>query len=747
MPSEGFGFRKAFLKERVKKMSNDVKNTVRTDEDIEKLLASLTLEEKVGQLVQWNAAALISTEAEMTGPQVEAGKEAGREMSSVLNFTGAEEAIRMQKKYLQQDPHGIPLLMMQDVVHGYRTIYPIPLAMGGSFDPELMAECCEMAAREAVSGGVHLTFAPMVDHVRDLRWGRVMESCGEDPLVNSVMGAAQVKAFQGDDPADRNHLAACVKHYAAYGAGEGGRDYNEVSLPERTLREWYFPAFKACIDVGVASIMPSFNSLNGLPSVANPWLMKDVLKDEWKFDGLVISDYNALGELVTQGVAQDLKDAAAQGYACGCDIDMVSGAYSCRLAELIREGKCPEEPLNDAVRKVLKLKRDLGLFEDPYRGASPEKEAETCLTAESRALVRKAAEEAAVLLKNAGILPLKKEIKKLALIGPFADEKDLIGAWSCHGQAAQTVSVLEGIRALLPETEITVVRGCGTELKNRDGSGISGAVEAATKAEAVILCLGEPGEYSGEGHSRGVPDLPGAQLELARQVLAVKPETPVVLFNGRPLLLKELDEIAPAILEMWYPGSEAGNAVAALVFGDAVPCGKTAMSFPKSIGQVPLSYTRSNTGRPKPGSEEEFTGYASNYMDCGNLALYPFGWGLSYTDFRYDSLELSSDVMTAEKPLTVTVTLTNTGDRKAKEVVQLYLNDVVSSVVTPVQKLADFKKVELAPGETRKVGFTLLPEKLTLWDLKGQARVEPGTFEVSAGCADHLILTQKFDFE
>lgn len=717
-----------------------------TKEQLLALLNSMTLEEKAGQLVQCNAGQFIQNQMEITGPEGEPlpTEDLNRVMGSVLTFEDASQAKALQDKHLAADPKKIPLLLMLDVIHGLRTTYPIPLAMGCSFDDGLMAECADMARREASACGVHVTFNPMVDTARDGRWGRILETNSEEPLINSRMGAALVRATQGDDLADPENIACCVKHFAAYGAGEAGRDYNTVELSERILRETYLPAYQACLDAGARLIMPSFNSLNGIPSVANKWLMNKVLREEWGFGGVVVSDYDAVGELVTHGVAEDLKDAARLAMEAGCDIDMVKNAYYLHLADLVREGTVSEAALDQAVLRVLELKNELGLFENPYHGADEEKEKGIYLCPAHRETARRAAEESAVLLKNDGILPLPRTVRRLALIGPFAETQHLVGFWSRPGAWKDAVTLPEGIRALAPETELLIETSCSAEIGDTDESGIWKAVAAARAAEAVILALGEPENDSGEGRSRAEVTLPGPQLELARRVIEANPHTAVVLFNGRPLVLTELAELAPAILEMWYPGTEAGHAAARLLFGEANPCGKLSAGLPRTTGQYPMAYSRMNTGRPKPGPDGIPVPFSSCYLDSPNLPLYSFGYGLSYTEFVYQSLELDRETLDRDGALTVTVTLSNRGQTAGKEAVQLYMRDLKASVVRPVQQLIDYKKILLAPGETARVAFTVTEPQLRFWNFDCEFVSEPGVFELSAGFADHLILTKTF---
>ena len=720
-----------------------------TDHELKSLLEGMTLEEKVGQLVQCNAGNFISNSMGITGPDGEAlpAEEMNRVLGSVLTFENAEQAKALQEKHLAADRNRIPLLLMMDVIHGLRTTYPIPLAMGCGFDDALTAECADMARREASACGVHVTFNPMVDTARDARWGRIMETYSEEPMINGRMGAAIVKITQGKDLADPENIACCVKHYAAYGAPEAGRDYNAVEMSERQLRESYLPAYKACVDAGARLIMPSFNALNGIPSVANQWLMNQVLRKEWGFDGVVISDYDAVGELVTQGVAADAKDAARLAMEAGCDIDMVKNIYYEHLAELVREGIVTEEALNAAVMRVLRLKNELGLFENPYHGASEEKEKAVYLCPAHRETARRAAEETAVLLKNEGVLPFRKDVKRIALIGPFAESRQLNGFWSRPGAEQYTVTLPEGIRNLLPEAELVTEKGCGADLGDMDRGGIEAAVRAAKEADAVILAIGEPEYDSGEGRSRSDVTLPGVQMELAERVIAANPNTAVLLFNGRPLAVPELSRIAPALLEMWYPGTEAGNACARLLWGDANPCGKLSVGLPYSVGQYPMPYNRTNTGRPKPGPDGQPVPFTSCYLDGPNLPLYSFGYGLSYTRFEYEKLETDRDSIGREDCLQVSVTLRNAGERRGKETVQLYLRDRVASVVRPIQQLIDYQKVELAPGERTTVRFRVTEKQLRFWNFACREVSEPGEFEISCGWADHLLLTRRFELK
>lgn len=714
--------------------------------DLKALLDQMTLQEKADQLLQLASVFYVKEKAEITGPINHFGldDESMARVGTMLGGVGAETAIRIQKKHIEEDRNHIPMVFMRDIIHGCYTIFPIPLAMGCTFDAQLMEDCSHMAALEGSVSGSHVTFTPMVDYVRDARWGRVMETCGEDAMLNGVMGAAQVRGFQGDDISAHDRLAACVKHFAAYGGADAGRDYNTVEISERTLRQFYFPAYKACIDADVKMLMPSFNSLNGIPSIANKWLMNRVLREEWGFDGLVISDYNAVGELKNHGIVDNLKDGARLAFEAGCDIDMMSPSYHKHLPELVKEGIIDEKDLDAVVLKFLEFKEELGLFDDPYHGADPEKEKEICLCHEHRALALRAAQDAAVLLKNNGILPFSKEVKKIAVIGPFADNYAIKGSWAASGKDSDCATVKMGVARLLPNAEITVATGCGMLWTDTDKSGFDEAVAAAKNADIVILCLGEPQNYSGEACSRTDLRLPGVQEDLAKAVINANANTAVLLFNGRPLVLSELDKVAPAILEMWMPGTEGGNAAADLLFGDVNPSGKLSMSFPKSVGQCPICYTYYTTGRPKSKADEVYEPFGSDYIDCGILPLYFFGQGLSYTDFVYESMILDKNEIDENGEITVSVTVRNTGDREGREVVQLYLRDPVSETVRPTQELIAFEKITLAAGESKTVEFKVTEPMLRYYNFDCEFVSEKGDFELMVGYANHFALKERF---
>ena len=715
--------------------------------DFKKLLSSMTIKEKLGQLTQLNARVFIDTQADVTGPleKLKLTKEDLSTIGSVLNYWKPSEMVAIQRQHLKDDRHKIPMVFMMDVVHGYRTIFPLPLALGCSFSPEVVAECTKMATREAVAGGIHVTFTPMVDYVRDARWGRVMESCGEDALLNSVMGATQVKAFQGDDLRNKENIAACVKHFAAYGGADTGLDYSPVDISEHTLREHYLPAYKACIDAGVEMLMTSYTAVNGCPTNANEWLMKKILKEEWGFDKLVISDYSAVKDLVEHCITPSEKEAAEMAFNNGIDIEMVSTFYMNHIEELIAEGKISEEKLDAAVLRVLELKEKLGLFEDPYRGACETDDSDVWLTEENRDIVRRAAEECAVLLKNDGVLPFKKDVKKVAVIGPFADEGKIIGFWACSGRPSESVTVKAGLEKLLPDVEIIYEKGCGDEFNDTDRSGFSAAIEAARNADAVILCLGEPQDYSGEGNSRVDISLHKIQLELAKEIAAVNKNTAALTFSGRPLVLSELDEVVPAILHMWFPGTEGGSAAANLLFGEVSPSGKVSMSFPRATGQCPIYYNRTKVIRQGPtGPHNKNT---ASFIECDMTPLYSFGHGLSYANFKYESLELSADKMGVDDKVTVKITVHNDSDVAGKETVMLYMRDVFASNARPMQQLIAFEKLHFEAGERKTVEFTIDEPMLRFWGNDHKKISEAGEFLISTGYADHLVLTKSLWLE
>ncbi len=698
--------------------------------NLKQLLKQMTLEQKLAQLSQYNANCLhVGVEGDVTGPAGELSltKDQVSAVGSTLNYIGADMMKEIQDEHMENDPNKIPMLFMQDVVHGYKTIYPIPLALGASFDEDLVEECSRMAAKESAVGGVHVAFGPMVDLVRDPRWGRCMETTGEDPYLNCQMSKATVRGYQGKMKG-KYDMAACVKHFAAYGGAEAGRDYNTVDMSERTLRDYYLPAYKAAVDEKVEMVMTSFNLLNGVPSSGNKWLMNDILRKEWGFKGIVISDYNAIREMKEHGYCETEMECAEKSIKATTDIEMMSATYLQQIPTLIENKKISIKEIDKAVMRVLKLKEKMGLFENPYLSADAEEENRICLSPAHREIARKAAEKSAVLLKNDGVLPFSTEVKKVGVIGPFAD-KGMIGFWACHGKAEEAVSVAQGIKNLLPDAQVEIVEGCSSKMNETDISSVQDAVELAKTCDAVVICVGETAEMSGEGNSRAEIRLSLAQQTLIREVAKVNAKTAVVLFNGRPLVLEGIINDMPALVDAWQPGTEGGSAIANLLFGKVNFSAKLPMTFPKSEGQIPIYYNSYNTGRPK-GDDSSDAGYCSRYQDMGNLPLFPFGYGLSYTDFEISAPKLSASAMRKKDKIKVSVTVKNTGAVDGETVVQLYIRDDFASLVRPVKELKGYKKVFVKAGGEKEVTFKINEEMLRFWTAKNKFESEKGTFTV-----------------
>lgn len=716
--------------------------------DIQKILKGLTLEEKIGQLFQVNLNTFKETSYEITGAQSETG--ASREdidrCGSVLSFSGAKDMLEVQKEYLSKSSSGIPLLFMQDVINGQRTIYPIILGMGATFNPELLKECCEMAAKEASAGGVHVTFSPMLDLVRDARWGRVMESTGEDPYLNSVMAKSYIEGYQGNFE-EKHNIAACVKHFAAYGAPEGGRDYNTVDISERNLREYYFPAYKAAIDTGAEMVMTSFNTINGVPASGNEWLMNDILRDEFGFDGILIDDYDACRELIEHRYCADEKEAAEKSVRCNVDIEMMSSTYVNHIKELIEEGKISEEQIDKMVLRVLRLKDKLGLFENPYSYASLEEEKRLFCCKEHRDIARRAAEESIVMLKNDGALPLNKD-EKIALIGPFGKTNETIGRWHSLGQYDETVTLYDGIRSYVPEENIYADDTCSFIIEDDDDTNFPRAIEKMKKADKIVLAIGEHQTYSGEGRSRAKIILPKLHTKLVREAKKLGKPIVAVVYCGRPLELEELSELCDSILVVWQPGTEGGNAIANILYGKVNPSGKITMCFPYTVGQCPIYYNHFSTGRPKFEDklvEDPFVvNFKSEYVDVRNSPLYPFGYGLSYTDFKIDNITLSDNTLSPGGKITVSADIENVGSVYGKEVVQMYICDRVASVVRPVKELKGFEKIGLEPGEKKTVTFEITEDMLRFYNQKMEYVSEAGLFEVMIGNSSENLTVKEF---
>lgn len=676
-----------------------------TSEQIRTLLGEMSLQEKIGQLLQLTGN-FYAQEGLATGPMsdMELTQEQVDQAGSILSTVGARQLKRIQKEYMEKQPHHIPLLFMADVINGLRTVFPIPLAQGCSFDPELSQEMARISAKESARAGLHVTFSPMVDLVRDARWGRVMESTGEDPYLNGLFGQAMIRGYQGESVGEQDRIAACVKHFAGYGAPMGGREYNQVELSERTLWEEYLPAYRKGVEAGAELFMTSFNTLGRVPSTANRELMQDVLREKWGFDGVLISDWAAIQELLPHTVAKDKEEAAALALQAGVDIDMMTNVYANHLERQIREGKLPMEWLDASVLRILNLKNRLGLFEKPYKDADEAYDETEHIEEAHRAFARKAAPETFVLLKNDGILPLPtaptQQVRTIAFIGPYVEEKRICGSWSLFYRMEENVTIGEALREAQEAGKLTLpislAGGCqvldyGQErdgfrdhVKNESTKEELAAMEAealriAREADAVVMPIGEHHEYTGEGAARTQIGIPEHQLELFRKVYAVNPNIVAVTFSGRPLDLREVSSKARAVLHVWFPGTEGGHAIVDTLFGEVEPGGRLSMSFPYNVGQVPVYYSELNTGRPHVDGRAGRC--VSRYIDAPNKPLYRFGYGLGYTSFDYSQLTLSSDELIMKRgegdmesnvgELTATVTLTNTGSRTGTEVVQL----------------------------------------------------------------------------
>lgn len=722
----------------------------RLDSRVESLLRKMTLEEKVGQLVQYSA-------GQPTGPGT--GRSDYQEMiargqiGSLFNINTAKEVNAYQHLAIEKSRLHIPILFGLDVIHGFRTEFPIPLALASTWDPQLIEQTARVAAREASASGIRWTFSPMVDIARDARWGRITEGAGEDSYLGSAIAAAYVRGYQGSRLDAPDSIAACAKHYVGYGAAEGGRDYNSTEISEHTLRQFYLPPFHAAVNAGAASIMSAFNSINGIPATANPFTLRQILRKEWGFRGVVVTDYGAVGELIPHGVANDGITAARKAFLAGADMDMVSSLYHDHLADLVRSGQVPQADLDEAVRRVLRIKFALGLFEHPY--ADESREAGAMLHPESLALAQTAAERSFVLLKNspdtkgAKLLPISNAVQNIALIGPLADDTaNMLGAWAGLGRGEDVVSFRAALAKRVGEQHLSYVKGTG--ITGGTDEELNAAVAAATQADLTILALGEDaGEMTGEAASRAHLGLPGRQQELLEKIGATGKPVILVLFSGRPLTLPWAFDHVPAVLAAWFPGIEAGPALVRTLYGESNPSGKLVVSWPRTVGQEPLYYNALSTGRPadkadlsKPpanGNEK----YLSRYIDEQNSPQFPFGYGLSYTSFRYGPTEVSRRQVKASSMkleaaggdasravLTATAEVANTGSRPGDEVVQIYVRLQGTSVAQPVRALKGFQRISLAPGETKKVTFALPADTFALWNDRNQFVVEPAKVSI-----------------
>ncbi|MBX2963058.1 MAG: beta-glucosidase BglX [Cyclobacteriaceae bacterium] len=707
----------------------------------------MTLEEKVGQLNflvgdLFNTGPTVRTaESDKFDILIRDGK-----ITGLFNVHGAAYTARLQKIAVEQSRLKIPLLFGADVIHGFKTVMPLSLAEASSWDMEAIELAARIAAEESTAAGINFTFAPMVDISRDARWGRVSEGAGEDPYLASCIAEARVNGFQGKALSEANTLAACIKHFAAYGAPIAGREYNTVDISERTLREIYLPPYKAGIDAGVATVMTAFNELNDIPASGNTYLLKDILRNEWDFNGMVVSDWQSIGEMIEHGYSADSMEAARQALETGVDMDMMSEIYIEQIPELVKTGKLDVALLDNAVRRVLELKYALGLFDNPYIYSDTLREKVTLRSTEHLTAARDIARKSIVLLKNEKqLLPLHSNYKKIAIIGPFGNNKeDMNGSWSFFGEAQHPVSVAEGLRTAMPNTSFIVAEGCN--LYNDKTDKLQEAVKAALQSELVLLVVGESAPMHGEGASRADIGLPGIQQRLVEEIYKTGKPIVLLLVNGRPLAIEWVDQHIPAIVETWTLGSEAGNAIADVLTGEFNPSGKLPMSFPRHIGQVPIFYNHKNTGRPylgdysEPGAERV---YRSRYRDVQNTPLYPFGYGLSYSTFTYTNMVLDKTSMKNNETITVTVTISNTSNRDGDEVVQLYIRDLAGSVTRPIKELKGFKKVHLKAKETSTVTFTIDKEMLSFYRADMSWGSEPGKFHVMAGGSSDTVLKQE----
>jgi len=710
------------------------------DEKVDALLAKMTLEEKAGQLNQYSGYEIITgdiDESKMSDRNLLVKKGL---VGSVLNVLGTADVEKAQRYAVEETRLGIPLIFAFDVIHGYRTIFPIPLAEAASWDLEAIERSARIAAIEAAAAGQNWTFAPMVDISHDPRWGRVMEGAGEDPYLGAQIAKARVKGFQGDDLSRSDTIAATAKHFAAYGEVLAGRDYNNVDISRRKLWETHLPPFKAALDQGVSSFMNAFNEFEGVPSSANSYLISDILRGQWGFNGVLISDWDSFGAMVTSGVAQDDTEAAEMALKAGSDIDMESDVFVQFLPQLVRDGRVEEAQLDAAVRRVLRLKYKLGLFDDPYKYIDADREQKLLLAPEHRQAARDMAKKSVVLLKNDDqLLPLDKNIKNIAVIGPLGDNQfHMNGFWRGKGQAEDVVTLLEGIKAKVSKN--TNVRYAeGSALEAVDKKILRKAVKFAKKSDVVILAVGEDADKTGESSSRTNIELYPAQQRLIKAIHKTGTPVVMVLMNSRPLAIEWSAANIPTILQGWLLGSEAGNALADVIFGDYNPSAKLTMTVPRKTGQIPIFYNRKRISRPLDN-----TRYTSKYIDSPNEPLYPFGYGLSYTEFTYSPIKLSSDSIDFNKTLSASVTVTNTGKRLGEEVVQLYIQDIVGSAVRPVKELKGFEKITLKAGQSQQVMFTVSADDLAFYTRDMSFKAEPGDFKLFIGSSSEDLQSVAF---
>lgn len=700
------------------------------EQKIDQLVSQMTLKEKVGQMNQLTGAGLSSN--------MKAAVKAGT-VGTILNELDVNTINELQRIAVEESRLHIPLVIARDVIHGFKTIFPIPLGQAATWNPAIAEAGARVAAEECSSTGIRWTFAPMIDIARDPRWGRIAESCGEDPYLSSVMGVAMVKGFQGDDLSKPSSVAACAKHFAGYGATESGKDYNTTWIPEMQLRDVYLPSFEAVAKNGCATFMCSFNDINGVPSSGNQYLNNQILRNEWGFDGVLVSDWGSIEQMISHGFCADKKEAAMKAANASVDIDMMGHCYSSQLEKLVESGAVSEKTIDDAVRNILRLKFRLGLFDNPY---TPVLEKKPYYAAASLAKAKQAAAEGAVLLKNSGILPLVSgDVKTIAVVGPMADAgAEQVGTWCFDAEPEHSVTPINALRDMYGSKVKIVYEPGLTYSRDKSDEGIKKAVKAAKKADVVVAFVGEEAILSGEARCRADINLPGKQTELIKALKATGKPVVMVVMAGRPLTITEENELADAILYTFHGGTMAGPALADLLFGEIVPSGKLPVTFPRMVGQVPIYYAHKNTGRPargitliddiEIGAKQSSIGFTSYHLDAGDKPLFPFGYGLSYTTFDYGDVKISSNEMTPDGSITVTCDVTNSGKRDGQEVVQLYIRDKVASLIRPVRELKGFQKVALRPGETKTVTFTLSPPDLAYWQDAKTHKAEAGEFQV-----------------
>lgn len=707
------------------------------DPRVEALLREMTLDEKIGQMV------LFTSDWDVTGPTIHEGYlediRSGR-CGNIFNAYTTDYIRELQRVAVEESRLGIPLMFGYDVVHGHKTIFPVPLAESCSWDMDLIRQSASVAAAEAAASGLNWTFAPMVDISVDPRWGRVCEGAGEDPYLGSQIAAARVKGFQGSDLADTLSVLACVKHFAGYGAPIAGRDYNTVDMSERTLREVYLPPYKAGVDAGVLSVMTAFNEYDGVPSTGNSYLLKDILKKQWGFQGFVVTDYTSINEMVHHGVAANDAEAGVLAVNAGVDMDLQGVVYFNYLKAMVESGRVSRKTIDEAVLRILNVKSKLGLFDNPYLYCDASRERKIVASAENMFIAKEIACESMVLLKNDGTLPLKRG-ERIAVIGELASSKrDLLGSWKAAGEWEGMNSILDALVQLNGAANVVYAEGC--KKMGDDRSGFPAALAAASLADKVVMVIGEDWDWSGEAACRTDIGIPGVQSELLELIASTGKPIVVVLVNGRPLALERESEAANAMLEAWYPGSMGAEAVADVLYGKYNPSGKLTMTFPRNVGQVPIFYYEKNTGRPIYLPSEK---YKSKYLDSPNTPLYPFGYGLSYTTFEYSDLKLSSPSMRKGKSITASVTVKNVGSCKGEEIVQLYIRDLVGSVTRPVKMLKGFQKITLEPGELERVTFTITEDMLAFWRKDMTFGVEHGDFHVMIGRSSDDLLQASFN--